>query len=165
MAKKRICFFALLLALSFQLSAQGANPIFDTLDGWLTIGSDISKVNIVLGQPDSVGDTETWSFSGQTYRSYFYNSKGLSIITETSDDQELVFFIDAVAPARFRTNRGVTIGSTKDDVMKLYPELTSLGAGQKEDTEVYSTHGTYYGTMFSFQNNLLVHIGIGTFAD
>ena len=34
--------------------------VYDTLDNWLTIGTSIQLVNEKMGEPDSVGDIETW---------------------------------------------------------------------------------------------------------
>ena len=135
--------------------------VYDTLDNWLTIGVPIQHVIEKMGEPDSIGDIETWEMSGWDYRFYRFDRWGASFYTEIDEESEKVYDINIHNGSPFRTSRGVRIGDTRQTVMQQYADCIK----QKQDNSMLFVNDIYQGTFFFFDNDKLMQISIGALAE
>lgn len=135
--------------------------VYDTLDNWLTISTPIQHVIEKLGEPDSIGDIETWEMSGLDYRFYRFNQWGASFYTEINDGSEKVYDINIQSESPFRTSRGVRIGDSRQSVLLRYADCIK----QKQDNSMLCVNDIYQGTFLFFDNDKLVQISIGALAE
>ena len=135
--------------------------VYDTLDNWLTIGVPIQLVIEKMGEPDSVGDIETWEMSGLDYRFYRFDRWGASFYTEIDEESEKVYDINIQRGSPLRTSRGVRVGDSRQTVMQRYADCIK----QKQDNSMLFVNYIYQGTFFFFDNDKLMQISIGALAE
>ena len=144
--------------------AQNKPVVHDTLDGWLTIGVPMQQVFEKLGEPDSVGDFETWGMTGLNYRFYQYSRWGLSLYSEQDNDSEVVFDIIAQGDSPFHTSRGVSIGDDKKSVIRKYEDCLS-DEFTMDSSDLSIINSIYEGTFFFYEEGKVVKIEIGALAE
>ena len=135
--------------------------VYDTLDNWLTIGIPIQRVIEKMGEPDSIGDIETWEMSGWDYRFYRFDRCGASFYTEIDEESEKVYDINIHNGSPLRTSRGVRVGDSRQTVMQRYADCIK----QKQDNSMLYVNDIYQGTFFFFDNDKLMQISIGALAE
>ena len=135
--------------------------VYDTLDNWLTIGTPIQLVKEKMGEPDSIGDIETWEMSGLDYGFYRFDRWGASFYTEIDEKYEKVCDINIQNGSPFLTSRGVRTGDSRQTVMQRYADCIK----QKQDNSMLFVNDIYQGTFFFFDNDKLVQIAIGALAE
>lgn len=162
---KKKLFFACFLYVTQSLFAQQAIMIYDTLDSWLTIGTPIGLVYEKIGNPDFLGNRETWESSGNDYRYYQFNCYGLSMYTEITDESEKVYNIIIQRESPLRTSRGISLGATRQYVMQQYADCIKKEQ-YLEDTSMLFVNDIFDGTFFLFDDNeILMQIIIGPLAE
>ena len=159
------CLLLLYFICAGQLVSAQHNPIvYDTLDNWLTVGTPINLVIEKLGEPDSVGEVETWGSTGLDYRFYQYGRIGLSFYSEQDNDSETVFDIIIQGISPFHTSRGVFIGDSKTSVMSKYKDcLNNEFSSDSDDVSIINS--IYEGTYFFYDDEKVVKIEIGSLAE
>lgn len=156
---KQIFLFVFITLISIQSTmSQTHNFVFDTLNGWLTIGTTISEVENMIGPADSVGHIETWHATGDSYQNYFYG-KGLSVTYLLSDTEAKTYCIELIEDHRYRTSRGIHIGDKQQDVLKSY---RSEIVGNPFESNMSIINNLYEGTYFFYQNGSVWKIVIGS---
>ena len=154
-----LCFCAAL-----PVFAQNKPIVYETLDGWLTVGTPVQFVIEKLGEPDSVGDIETWEMSGLDYRFYQYSHRGLSFYSELVDGFERVFDITVQTGSTFHTSRGISIGDSKMSVLQRYSDSID-DEHDDEQADISVINNIYEGTFFYYENGKVVEIEIGALAE
>lgn len=81
------------------------------------------------------------------------------------DDPEAhIFSLTATAPCALSTKRGITIGSSKDDVLSAYKN--EIDPAANDDTDSWITVGSVYGGMgLAIENGAVTYIFIGASAE
>lgn len=120
----------------------------------------------LLGEPETKSDAEIWGSDGLAHSSWSYASKGLDIgMAKLPDDTEAyVFSITATAPCTLATSRGISIGSSKDDVLKAY--MGEIDPAANEDPDSWITVGSVYGGIgIGIEDSAVTYIYIGASAE
>jgi hypothetical protein len=125
-----------------------------------------SELIHLLGEPEATSDAEIWGADGLEHSNWSYASKGLEIgMAQLPDDTEAhVFSISATAPCTLATSRGISIGSSKDDVLKAYKN--EIDPNANDDTDSWITIGSVYGGIgLGIEEGAVSYIFIGASAE
>jgi hypothetical protein len=122
-----------------------------------------------LGTPKKGEDT-TWEAIGEAVQEWDFPDSGLTVnmISEKIGTAKTVFTITLKAPSKLKTDMGISIGSTKDDVVKAYADFNT----EKDELKILSDErnahlvGSIYGGMiFTFQDDKVTEIFLGAAAE
>ena len=97
--------------------------LFDTINGWLTVGVTDTVVLNKLGKPDSIVYEGFMEFSGYFYTEWIYDGIVLDMESDTAGAPSSVFSIMVTSGNRYKTSRGVKVGDTKDRVYDRYKDI------------------------------------------
>src|SRR6266542_3145766 len=87
----------------------------------LNNASNASEVINQLGQPEEKSKLELLGYDGLEHQTWYYRSKGLEIGFVTDDTKtQIVGSINISYPSELKLNKGIGIGSTKDEVLRAY---------------------------------------------
>jgi len=134
--------------------------------GLITLRLDESELLHLLGEPEEKSDVEIWGADGLEHSSWSYASKGLEIgmAKQPDDTAPYLFSITATAPCTLATSRGISIGSSKDDVLKAY--MDEIDPVANEDMDSWITVGSVYGGLgFAIEDGAVTYIFIGASAE
>lgn len=135
--------------------------------GGLRRGDSSAKVEQLFGKPASTTKEEYSPADGATRSIWRYPSKGLDVVMgKVGENDE--FVVDQILvdeTSALKTERGIGIGSSAEDVREAYrDELASPDeAGTDEDTIVAGS--IYGGIVFTIKGGLVHHIFVGAAAE
>jgi len=147
---------------SSEVSEEDEEFMFDTINGWLTVGVTDTVVLNKLGKPDSVVYEGFMEFSGFFYTEWIYDGIVLVMESDAEGAPSSVFSIMVTSCNRYKTSRGVKVGDTKDRVYDRYKDILNDELTDKDRVFLGSIYG---GTEFWCPNGKLKWIHIGSFAE
>jgi len=132
--------------------------------GRLRLGlSDDDVRAIVPGEPEK-GETVLWGATDEYGQEWRYPAEGirLDMMSTSADGARVIGAITVTAPSTWETQRGIGIGSSQDDVLRVY------GAFRAEDAEGMGVSGEsfvagsiYGGMIFIFAEGKVNEIFLG----
>lgn len=127
--------------------------------GELHYGLGLKKMIDLLGQPEEKSEPELWGADGEYHQTYQYPEKGieLDLIGKKETDQK-INMITVHAPCEYKTQKGIGIGSSIDEVTNAYKDKIDPQASDNEMIVVGSVFG---GLLFDMENNKVESIFIG----
>jgi len=117
----------------------------DTKIGDIQIGDSSDLIKSLYGEPSQKDDTMTGP-------QWIFTSQGVVLGIDP------VWLIRVTSPFKGNTSRGIHIGSTKEEVMKAYPDSFSDGASH--DWLVQNSTDRTLQMVFEFNNNKVTTIAI-----
>ena len=132
--------------------------------GDLLLGLSDTKAIELLGQPESKSKAEEWGADGLMHQDWLYKSKGISLNMDNSkgNDKQTIFSITITSPCTFKTKKNMGIGSTYNEVMKVYEKNIDKSFTDKATITVGSVYG---GIIFSFKNDKAEKVFVGAAAE
>jgi hypothetical protein len=131
--------------------------------GPLRLGLSGAEALATLGEPESRGPAEENAATGLFHQLWEYSGITLELTSETVGGSLTVAGITITAPCGFRTDRGIGIGSSAEDVRRTY------GAFRDQDSPIEPDRlvaGSVYGGMiFYFESERLIRIFVGAAAE
>lgn len=121
--KKCILFLLLALLLPSSLCAAAEVPEKDVAIGGIRIGSTISYVESIYGEPDRIERPGGWnSFpdNPKVYGIHYYY--GSSVVMRFRADNETLYAMEVTEDNGFQTPHGIHVGSTRADIIRAYNE-------------------------------------------
>ena len=131
--------------------------------GPLQLRKKFSEIIDTLGMPDIIEDPAEWAADNETHQTVKYIEKGIELdLIIQSDSVKTVNMITIQAPCKFKTSRGIGIGSTYETVAERYEEYIDKSmSGPK-----FIVCGSFYGgILISFEEHKVVSIFIGAAAE
>lgn len=124
----------------------------------------MSAVEVInnLGEPVQRSKAVEWGADGLVHQTWFYHEKGIELDLVKDEEKQAVNMITIKSPCRFRTNRNIGIGSTKDEVITAYQEEINPESGNNDSIVAGSVYG---GMIFSFEKEQVSEIFIGAAAE
>ncbi|MCX7708413.1 MAG: hypothetical protein N2484_01040 [Clostridia bacterium] len=117
-----------------------------------------------LGQPEEKSKAMVWGSDGMEHQSFYYKAKGIELDMIKDENVWSIRTINIKKPCDFKTKRNIGIGSSKEEVLKVYKEeLNPENSGH--DTESYIAGTVYGGIIFGFENGEVSSIFIGAAAE
>ena len=147
---------------SSEVSEEDEDFLFDTINGWLTVGVTDTVVLSKLGKPDSIVYEGFMEFSGFFYTEWIYDGIVLDMESDAEGAPSSVFSIMVTSGNRYKTSRGVKVGDTKDRVYDRYKDILNEELTDKDRVFLGSIYG---GTEFWCPNGKLKWIRIGSCAE
>jgi hypothetical protein len=136
--------------------------------GRLRLGLSERQVNTVMKAEPEKGDVELWGATGEYGQTWFYPSQGIfvDVMSSAADGSKTVGSLAIQAPSTLTTQRGIGIGSSHADVLRVYgafraPEYESWPNG--EDSFVAGS--IYGGLVFTFTEGAVSEIFLGAAAE
>jgi hypothetical protein len=137
---------------------------YDIIDGWLKIGLDQKVISDRIGEPAKKGDDMYWEAIGTYVQEWKYPSKGITLEMESDSQNGVkhVLMITLESPSTGKTSNLISIGSSKDEVVKSYSDKMSDEFSSDKQIVVGSLYG---GVIFTFENSIVTTIFIGAAAE
>tara|TARA_B110000037_G_scaffold161873_1_gene182863 strand:+ start:50873 stop:51889 length:1017 start_codon:yes stop_codon:yes gene_type:complete len=156
------------------IEVTGADIMVDARIGGL--GLDASEVEVLaLGEKEKLGalakgKDEIWEAFGEAVQPWTFTGSGCSadMISGEIGGTKAVFSITIEAPSELKTERGIGIGSTKEEVVQAYADYKT----EKEEAEHLAQGGDKYlvgsiygGMIFEFKAGKVSRIFLGAAAE
>ncbi len=137
--------------------------------GDLKLNLTTDEVIKIIGNPSKKTEEEYWGADGGQHSNWVYDTKGITLGMNRIEDHpeskyhnKLVDAITIKAPSDLKTNKGIKIGSSIDDVMIGYQRTMET----TEAEEGWLIAGTIYGgLMFKVENGQVVEMFLGAKAE
>jgi len=132
--------------------------------GKFYLGLSEAEVKKNMSCPVTYGKDEMWGADGLYHQSWDYGECGM-IFDMTSSEQnasKVIESITVVAPSRLKTDKGIGIGSTKEEVMAAYKERWNKGESREDMFVVDSIFG---GILFRLKEGKVEDIFVGAGAE
>lgn len=124
---------------------------FTYKDVTITIDAEFDPILKKLGDPDSKQKLETEEENPQNAYSYTYDN--LTIYTNEKDGKQYIIDVSINSPGEAKTANGIQIGSSKEDVAKVY--------GTVNDETTFTYEAGNYIIIFTFQDDMVIDISLG----
>lgn len=133
--------------------------------GKLALGLKVDKVAELIGKPDSKGKDVLWEATGEWVQEWRFDSHGLKLnmASENKGGAKSVISITATRPCKLATARGIQIGSTEAEVLKIYQNVQDKE--QSEAGKTFVAGSIYGGVIFTFREGKVTQIFIGAAAE
>jgi hypothetical protein len=133
--------------------------------GKLKLDLSAQQVIQLLGNPTQKGGVEFWAGDGLYHQYWYYPNQGitLSMASETEKGQQNIAFIKLVYPSTLPTKRGITIGSSIEEVSLAYAKEKDQEMSIPDQTFVAGS--IYGGLIFTFDNGRVIEIFLGAAAE
>jgi hypothetical protein len=144
-------------------SKSGYELMKETTIGFLTIALSDSEVLNGLGEPEGKSAEQVWGADGRPHQKWLYPAKGIELGMIRKDGKQVVERMSIKSPCEYKTNRGIGIGSTANEVQTAYKaEINSQDS--KADSRLVA--GTIYGgIIFGMKDGIVSAIFIGAAAE
>ncbi len=134
--------------------------------GDIKIGQLHTETIKAIGNPGTKSKAEEWGSDGLLHEDWTWKDKGL-VLNISSDKNTIpgslaIFSISASASCTFKTKAGMGIGNSYTEVQEAYKRDMDATATDKEQITVGSIYG---GIIFTFKNDKVVTVFIGTAAE
>ena len=132
--------------------------------GDLKLSMPLNRVIKLLGEPEEKTEPKLWGADGMYHQDYNYKSKGiyLDIIMEEKESEKKVNMIHITQPCKYKTKKGIGIGSAYDEVDFTYEEYIDDTSSSAEQIVAGTIYG---GIIFTFEDMKVISIFIGAAAD
>ena len=134
--------------------------------GPVKIGQPASETLKALGEPDEKTVATEWGADGLLHEDWTWISHGIKINLSSEktniSGSMAVFSINASAPCTFKTQAGIGIGSSYEDIVAAYPRDINKEESSQEQVTVGSVYG---GIIFTLQQNKVHNIFLGAAAE
>jgi hypothetical protein len=133
--------------------------------GKLKLDLFAQQVIQLLGNPRQKGGVEFWAGDALYHQYWYYPNQGitLSMASETEKGQQNIAFIKLVFPSTLPTKRGITIGSSIEEVSLAYAKEKDQEMSIPDQTFVAGS--LYGGLIFTFDNGRVIEIFLGAAAE
>ncbi|MCA2657869.1 MAG: hypothetical protein ACK4XH_09755 [Microcystis sp.] len=133
--------------------------------GKLKLDLFAQQVIQLLGNPRQKGGVEFWAGDALYHQYWYYPNQGitLSMASETEKGQQNIAFIKLVFPSTLPTKRGITIGSSIEEVSLAYAKEKDQEMSIPDQTFVAGS--IYGGLIFTFDNGRVIEIFLGAAAE
>lgn len=133
--------------------------------GKLKLDLSAQQVIQLLGNPRQKGGVEFWAGDALYHQYWYYPNQGitLSMASETEKGQQNIAFIKLVFPSTLPTKRGITIGSSIEEVSLAYAKEKDQEMSIPDQTFVAGS--IYGGLIFTFDNGRVIEIFLGAAAE
>jgi hypothetical protein len=126
--------------------------------GNIFVGMTDKEVISMMGEADK-GEFEVWDTDNKNHQTWSYSSLHLEIDMVGEEGSQTVLVIAAEEDCTLPTNKGISIGSSKQDVINIY-ESTIL-----DESENQILAGSFENAVvFEFENDKVISIYIGSAA-
>ena len=136
--------------------------------GFLKYGLADTKVLNMLGEPEEKSKLKRMEYDGEKHQTWHYRAKGIQLGMIGAKNRQKIETIKIDGPCAFKTRRNIGLGSTKEEVLRVYKKEIDLS---ETNPAIYSAPsriiaGTIYGGIFfEFKNNRVSSIFIGAGAE
>jgi len=130
--------------------------------GNLKVGMTTDEVIKELGGCLDKSDTAACEVCGLEHQEWNYKDQGIKLVMVKEEEGEVVSSIHLISPYNERTDKGIGIGSTVDDVLKAYAKDINAEEG---DDNVIVVGSIYGGIVFRIENGAVSSIFIGAGAE
>jgi hypothetical protein len=149
-------------ACSFALSA---DEFFKEPIGKLRLGLSESEVKKAIPCDRKRGPEQLWGADGAYHQEWVYADCGITLgmVSEKKGAPKAIESITLVSPSDLSTKSGIRIGSTEQEVMKVYASHWN-----KEDSspgKTFVAGSVYGGLMFDFNAGTVSRIFLGAAAE
>lgn len=136
----------------------------ESLGEWLKIGLTETEILTRLGTPSEKKEDLFWGAIGMYVQKWEYGDRGirLQMQSEQPGEPKQVLSIVITEPCELKTNAGMGIGSSKEEVVQAYRHYQDPYSHPESESFVAGT--AYGGLIFSFENNRVKEIFIGVAA-
>ena len=133
--------------------------------GELKLDLSAQQVIQLLGNPIQKGQVEFWAGDALYHQYWYYPNQGitLSMASETEKGQQNIAFIKLVSPSTLPTKRGITIGSSIEEVSLAYAKEKDQEMSIPDQTFVAGS--IYGGLIFTFDQGRVIEIFLGAAAE
>jgi hypothetical protein len=131
--------------------------------GRLRLGMPAAEVRAILGEPVA-GEEELWGATDEYGEEWRYPEQGLTLamMSATAGGAKAVGWAIVVAPSEFTTQRGLGIGSSMADVLRVYGPFRAEDAeGMWEPADRFVAGSVYGGMIFVFTEGTVSEIFLG----
>lgn len=129
----------------------------------LKLDLDIKQVEESIGVASELSKNEVWSADAEYHQTYFYENLGIELnMVGDKMESKKVNMISIHAPCKFKTSKGIAIGSTLTDLEREYGKYYNKDFSSDETFVAGSIYG---GVIFTLKNNLVESIFIGAKAE
>jgi hypothetical protein len=124
-----------------------------------------------FGEPTNKGEVIEWEATGDRVSEWVWDDRGLQLDMAETDSGFTVLSISISAPCQETTSRGVGIGTSFDEVDRIYGEFRGVGRNEDEeepeqwDSNQIIVGSIYGGTFFDFADGRVVRIFVGAGAE
>ena len=136
----------------------------EVLDGWLKYDTDQQIIIDKLGLPEKKDKEEYWGATGNYVQTWYYSILGIELDMESDEKGDLkkTRNITIKSPCKFKTSKGIGIGSDSKLIKETYSKLIDT---TQSDSNYIVVGTIYWGTIFNLKNNIVESIFIGAAAD
>lgn len=133
--------------------------------GEIKLDFSAQQVIQLLGNPTQKGQVEFWAGDALYHQYWYYPNQGitLSMASETEKGQQNIAFIKLVSPSTLPTKRGITIGSSIEEVSLAYAKEKDQEMSIPDQTFVAGS--IYGGLIFTFDQGRVIEIFLGAAAE
>jgi len=154
----------LMMLISFGFASNEFKLLEAERIGNFSLGLLDTQVTSSLDCPVVYGKNELWEVDGFYHQDWKYPRCGL-ILDMTSTDENSTKSIESItliAPSTLKTRYGVGIGTSKEEVIKIYKDYLN----KVHSSENILVAGSIYGgVIFTFEEDKVVNIFLGVAAE
>lgn len=129
--------------------------------GFLRIGLSNVEVTNELGEPTEKSEAVEWGADGAVHQSWYYKTTGVELDMIGNSGALEVSSIKITAPCKYKTKRGIGIGSSRKDIIEAYKDEISMENYTGFEEPIIVAGSFYGGVIFSFENDTVSRIFIG----
>ncbi len=137
----------------------------------IKIGLDSASIVKLIGAPDETSEEQFWGADGGFHSTWTYDKLGLSIgmnrapaHPKESIQAKQIDRITVQAPSTYSTKRGISIGSSIEDVRIAYKK--AISDSQANSNPITLVAGTVYGGLiFTFEERKVSKLFLGAAAE
>jgi len=138
--------------------------------GPLRLGLPAGEVLKVLGKPDEQSERSVWAADGAEHQTWRYAARGivLGMIAEDEGSRQQIDRITVSDPCRYRTTRGIGIGSSRGEVLEAYRNEIAPGSGDREEGSrdgMVVAGSLYGGVVFTITRDKVAAVFLGAGAE
>ncbi len=130
--------------------------------GNLKIGMKADEVMKELGECQDKGEATVWEADGLEHQDWDYKDQGINLDMIRVEDSQIVSSIYVVNPYKERTDKGIGIGSTREDVLKAYEK--EINSEETNDSSIV-VGSIYGGLIFGIKDGVVSSVFIGAAAE
>ena len=131
--------------------------------GGAKIGMDTSEVALILGQPEMKSEPEDWAVDGGIHEFWYYRDSSLVLefVNYSYHEDNNLEIIELKDSCEFKTDRGISIGSTLEMVQSNYAKAIELSDWKEVENQILLGNPGSAGIFFSVCGNIICNIRIG----
>ena len=133
--------------------------------GFLRDGLPAKEVIKNLGEPGRKSAKIVWGADGLEHQTWYYQTKGIELDIANEVKRQTLRTVNMITirkPCTYRTKRNIGIGSSKNDLLKVYRNEIDHKASQGNIIIAGSVYG---GVFFTLEKNQVSKIFIGAGAE